>query len=216
MFRVQSTTRGYIKAVWLIKIFLLRYCYNNNKKRSSCRFQGCLNSSTGNLSVPWLMKVFMSRYSNHKKGPVENRAVSKAVRGYMSVFWSMNTFMPCYSYHKIKFPSLGRLSQCRRQRCTGACQRVEHFLCFDHTDFSTEQAKASGSVRRGANQRTVITTEEVGNGFRKTNSRSARGPDHILGAVLRQCHSSLASVFTRLFQSSLDTGYISCYGRPPS
>ena len=98
--------------------------------------------------------------------------------------------------------------ECGRQRYTGARQRVEHFLCFDHTDSSAEQEKALGNISRRTDQRTVTTTEEVRNRFRKTNSRSACGPDHIPGAVLRQCHSSLVSIFTRLFQSSLDTGYI--------
>ena len=98
--------------------------------------------------------------------------------------------------------------ECGRQRYTGARQRVEHFLCFDHTDSSAEQEKALGNISRRTDQRTVTTTEEVRNRFRKTNSRSACGPDHIPGAVLRQCHSSLVSIFTRLFQLSLDTGYI--------
>ena len=38
---------------------------------------------------------------------------------------------------------------------------------FDHTDFSAEQEKALGSVRKEADQRIMITTEEVRNRFRK-------------------------------------------------
>ena len=53
-----------------------------------------------------------------------------------------------------------------------------------------------------------LSVNEVSACFEKVNSRSACGPDHIQGSVLKHCHSSLAPVFTRLFQQSLDTGHI--------
>jgi hypothetical protein len=79
---------------------------------------------------------------------------------------------------------------------------------FDQLDFGAEQAAILDEVRRRESQPVVITMAEVKKSFKGVNPRSAQGPDNIAGMVLKRCSESLAPVFTRLFQASLDTGAV--------
>ena len=79
---------------------------------------------------------------------------------------------------------------------------------FDSTDFSSERADTLVEVSRGEHREEILTEGEVSRCFKQVNQRSACGPDEIPGAVLKHCHDSLAPVFTRLFQRSLDSGHI--------
>ena len=75
-------------------------------------------------------------------------------------------------------------------------------------DFSAEQAAALRELSEREETREVLTVEEVSSCFKGVNSRSACGPDGVAGVVLKHCHSSLAPVFTTLFQQSLDSSHI--------
>ena len=79
---------------------------------------------------------------------------------------------------------------------------------FDSTDFSAERAATLAEANRMEQREEVLTEEEVSRRFRLVSQRSACGPDEIPGAVLKHCHDSLASVFTTLFQRSLESGHI--------
>ena len=87
---------------------------------------------------------------------------------------------------------------------------------FAHTDFSAEEEKALDSVKRKADQRILITTEEVSNCFRKTNSRNACGSDQIPGAVLRRATALQLQSSREPFSHPWTPGILPCYGRQPS
>ena len=53
-----------------------------------------------------------------------------------------------------------------------------------------------------------ISQEAVRNCFLKVKTHSAAGPDNISGKTLKECSDSLAPIFTKLFQRSLDEGTI--------
>ena len=88
-------------------------------------------------------------------------------------------------------------------------EELNHFFArFDQRDFSAEQAAALAEVNKREDKQEVLTVEEVSACFKGVNPRSACGPDAVTGAVLKHCHSSLAPVFTNLFQKSLDSSHI--------
>lgn len=79
---------------------------------------------------------------------------------------------------------------------------------FDQHDFAAEHEAALEEVRETGGKPVVVTEEEVRMQFMGLNSRSAAGPDNITGMVVKQCCDSLAPVFARLFQWSLDSGQV--------
>jgi len=79
---------------------------------------------------------------------------------------------------------------------------------FDQQDLSTEQAAVLEMVRQKEGQPVVLTVAEVASCFKGVNPRSAHGPDDVAGVVLKRCSQSLAPVFTKLFQASIDQGNV--------
>jgi hypothetical protein len=84
----------------------------------------------------------------------------------------------------------------------------QFYARFDEHDFSAEQADVLERVKQRESQPVIISVEEVSACFQNINVRSAHGPDNIPGMILKRCHLSLAPVFTKLFQESLDTGEV--------
>lgn len=79
---------------------------------------------------------------------------------------------------------------------------------FDTTDFSAERAASVMEVSEKEHREEGLILEEVSRRFRQVNQHSACGPVAVPGDVLKHCHDSLAPVFARLFQRSLDLGHI--------
>ena len=57
-------------------------------------------------------------------------------------------------------------------------------------------------------QEIVITEQGVLNLLLDIDPKKATGPDNISAAILRTAAEELAPVYTKLFQLSLDTGYV--------
>ena len=79
---------------------------------------------------------------------------------------------------------------------------------FDQHDCHAEQQDVLEAVRQMPDAPVELGEHEVETCFKKINPRSASGPDNISGKVLKNCCTSLAPVFSRLFQESLDSGVI--------
>lgn len=79
---------------------------------------------------------------------------------------------------------------------------------FDKYDFSTEQQEVLQEVCSQSAEPIQLDVREVVKQFRQIKTRSAAGPDMISGRLLRECRGSLAPVFLRLFQQSVDSGYV--------
>ena len=79
---------------------------------------------------------------------------------------------------------------------------------FDKYDFSDQQKEIMEEVHCRQSQPVQISQEAVRTCFLKVKTHSAAGPDNISGKTLKECSDSLAPIFTKLFQRSLDEGTI--------
>ena len=79
---------------------------------------------------------------------------------------------------------------------------------FDKYDFSDQQKEIMEEVHCRQSQPVQISQEAVRTCFLKVKTHSAAGPDNISGKTLKERSDSLASIFTKLFQRSLDEGTI--------
>ena len=79
---------------------------------------------------------------------------------------------------------------------------------FDKRDFHMEQERVMSETQSRSSHPVVVSNEDVRACFRKVNPRSAAGPDKVSGRTLKECSESLAPVFTKLIQMSLDESYI--------
>ena len=79
---------------------------------------------------------------------------------------------------------------------------------FDKRDFHMEQERVMSETQSRSSHPVVVSDEDIRACFRKVNPRSAAGPDKVSGRTLKECSESLAPVFTKLIQMSLDESYI--------
>ena len=79
---------------------------------------------------------------------------------------------------------------------------------FDKRDFHMEQERVMSETQSRSSHPVVVSDEDVRACFRKVNPRSTTGPDKVSGRMLKECSESLALVFTKLIQMSLDKSYI--------
>ena len=86
--------------------------------------------------------------------------------------------------------------------------RLNTYTRFDKHDFKTEQERAVQRVHRWASRPVTVEEKEVATCFRQVKPKGAVGPDNTSSKTLRECANSLASVFTGLFQWSLDDGHV--------
>lgn len=54
----------------------------------------------------------------------------------------------------------------------------------------------------------VLPTHEVRCALRRINTKKARGPDGVLGRVLKECAAELTDVFTSIYNTSLSTSWV--------
>ena len=89
--------------------------------------------------------------------------------------------------------------------------RLNNFYTrFDKHDFKPEQERVMQKVHRRSFRPVTVEEKEVATCLRQVKPESAAGPDNISSKTLRECADSLAPVFTRLFQWSLDGGHVPC------
>ena len=81
---------------------------------------------------------------------------------------------------------------------------------FDKHDFhmEQEQERVMSETQSRSSHPVVVSDKDVRACFRKVNPRSAAGPDKVSGRTPKECSESLAPVFTKLIQMSLDESYI--------
>ena len=86
-----------------------------------------------------------------------------------------------------------------------------HFARFEE-DFSQDLAAVTEELRTKARPSDAwvmeIGEEEVEKTFRRLHTRKAVGPDGVSGKILKACCSQLASVFTRIFNTSLSSSLV--------
>ena len=85
---------------------------------------------------------------------------------------------------------------------------ITFYTRFDKRDFHMEQERVISETQSRSSHPVVVSDEDVRACFRKVNPRSATVPDKVSGRTLKECSESLAPVFTKLIQMSLDESYI--------